>query len=282
MITKMEVYTDSPSAPELPLGGFMPGNDPIQVRDIRGLEPVKAEIATTPFATGRGELYQGSSSGKRNIVITLGLNPNWVDQTMSTLRQMLYAYFLPEAWVRLRFFSDYMATVDIEGYVESFEPNIFSQDPEIQISVICPKPDFIDVDATILTGTVDDGSTELEFDYVGTVNTGFELRIDRSVLNPAYTGPVTITVLSPTDPQIFVVDPVTIDVSDYFKLSTIAQAKHVQAIDLVDASAVNLLAAVADDAVWPIFKPGENVISVAADENDQAWTLAYFTRYGGL
>ena len=55
----------------------MASDDPIHIRDITGLGPVKAEIATTPFATSDGELFQGSTVGKRNIVMTLGFNPDW-------------------------------------------------------------------------------------------------------------------------------------------------------------------------------------------------------------
>src|SRR4051794_37798090 len=116
------MYSPQPDAPFLPLGGFMPNNDPVHVFNVEGLGPVKAEISSTPFATGRGELYQGSSTGKRNLAFTLGLNPNWDDQTMSSLRQLLYRYFMPEEWVKIRFFSDHLPTCDIEGYVEGFEP----------------------------------------------------------------------------------------------------------------------------------------------------------------
>jgi len=282
VLQKMEVFSENPSAPVLPLGGFMPSDDPIQIRNIEGLGPVKAEVTSIPYATGRGELPQGSSVGKRNIVLTLGLNPNWVDQTMSTLRQQLYAYLLPEAWTKLRFFSDYIPTVDIEGIVESFEPNIFSQDPEIQVSILCHKPDFIEADATSYQGVVDDGTVELEFEYAGTVATGFELRIDQSVANPTYTGDLDITVMSPTDPQVFSVEDVVIDGAKYFKLSTVRNAKRVQSIAKADGAAINLLSKVSDASVWPEIKPGMNVISVAAAEFGQAWTLAYFNRFGGL
>lgn len=280
----MEVFSAQPNAPELALGGFYPNLDPVQMRDIpQGLGPVKADILSTPFATGKGELYQGSSVGKRNIVMTLGFNPNWRDQTMSSLRQQLYRYFLPEAWTKLRFFSDDMPTVDIEGYVESFEPNIFSQDPEVQISVICLKPDFIEADATIYYGVVDDGSTQLEIDYTGTVETGFEVRIDQTVDNPSYTGPIDISVQQePEAPQIFTVDPVSIDGTNYFKLSTVRNAKRVQKIARADGSATNLLAQVSGGSVWPKIKPGKNLFSVGALETGQKWTLAFFNRFGGL
>lgn len=279
----MEVFSAQPGAPELTLGGFYPNLDPVQIRGIDGLGPVKADILTTPFATGDGEIHQGSIVGKRNIVMTLGLNPNWVDQTVSSLRRQLYRYLLPKSWTKLRFFSDDMNTVDIEGYVESFEPNIFSQDPEIQVSVICPKPDFIEVDATIYYGTVDDGTAELQFEYLGDVEAGFEVRIDGSVANPSYTGPIDISMMQePSPPEIFSIDPVTIDGLQYFKLSTVKGQKRAQKILTADGEATNLLAMVSADSVWPTVKPGTNIFSVAAAEDGQAWSMAFFNRYGGL
>lgn len=58
MITKIELFTLQPDAPVLPLGGFMPNDDPVQIKDVTGLGPVKANIALTPYASGRGSLYQ--------------------------------------------------------------------------------------------------------------------------------------------------------------------------------------------------------------------------------
>lgn len=282
MLRRLEVFSANPSAPELPLGGFMPNDDPVQVRSIEGLGPVKAELSSTAFASGRGELFQGSSIGKRNIVLTLGLNPNWVDQTMTSLRHKLYAYLLPEAWTKLRFFSEELPTVDIEGIVESFEPNIFSQDPEVQVSILCHRPDFIDVDATIHEGIVDDGTAELEFIYSGTVNTGFEMRIDASVTNPSYVGDFDITVRAPENPQTFEIQGVLVDGTKYFKLSTVRNAKRAQTIAKADGAATNLLSKVTSASMWPEIKPGVNVLSVGALETGQTWTMAYFNRFGGL
>ena len=282
MLRRLEVFSANPSAPELPLGGFTPNDDPVQLRSIDGLGPVKAELASTAFASGRGELFQGGSIGKRNIVLSLGLNPNWVDQTMTTLRHQLYAYLLPEAWTKLRFYSEDMPTVDIEGIVESFEPNIFSQDPEIQVSILCHKPDFIDIDATRYEGIVDDGTSELEFVYVGTVATGFELRIDGSAAVPIYTGNFTIGNKAPEEPQNFEVEGVFVDPTKYFKLSSVRNAKRAQIVSKEDGLATNLLSKVTSASVWPEIRPGTNLFSVAAAETGQHWVMAYYNRFGGL
>lgn len=279
MITKVQAFGVRP-APALTVGGFMPSDDPVQIRNIDGLGPVKADISTTPSGTSRGETYQGSSTGKRNIVLTLGLNPDWAVQTVSSLRRLLYAYFMPQQWCKLRFFSDEMPTTDIEGYVESFEPNMFSQDPEIQISIINPKPDFIEIDATIFRGAVDDGSNQQVVNYDGSVTSGLELRVDRSIDLPAYSGPIAITVANDDGIKTITVDPVTINTVQSFKMSSIQGKKRVQYEAIADGAVTNLLKSKSGD--WPELAPGENLISVAADTPGQIWTLAFFNRFGGL
>ena len=72
------------------------GSDPIQVIGIDGLGPVKAAITTAPFGAFDGEAYVGASVGKRNIVLTIGLHPDWAIQTIEELRQLLYNYFMSE------------------------------------------------------------------------------------------------------------------------------------------------------------------------------------------
>ena len=280
MITKVEVFGVH-RAPTLSLGGFMPSDDPVHIRNIDGLGPVKAEITTTPSGTSRGETKQGSSVGKRNIVMTLGYNPNWAGgQTISSLRKLLYGYFMTQQWVKLRFYSDDMPTVDIEGTVEDTVTNHFAQDPEVQVSIICERPDFVEIDASIYKGVVDDGSNQLEVDYQGSVSSGLEIRIDRSVDLPAYSGFVMITVDNFEGRKTITVDSATIDTTKSFKMSSIPSQKRVQLEALVDGAITNLLKVKSGD--WPSLQPGENLISVRAGEPGQSWTLAFFNRYGGL
>lgn len=286
MITKMEVYNPIMDAPQLPLGGFGPNDDPIQVRNIEGLGPVKADIKTTPFATGRGVLYQGGNTGFRNIVLTLGLNPDFaVYPSMATLRQILYRYLLPEQRTKLRFYSDEIPTVEIEGYVESFEPNIFSEDPEVVVSIICPDPDFVS-EATIIEGTVTELLEGPEFEYVGTIPTGFELKVEATEGAPSFNGLLMIAISSPgLSDQYFNVEPVLIDASQYFSLST-AKPKRVRTLstDGFGTPPTNLMPNLTAGSVWPKINQGQNTINVTtlAEDVGQHWTLAFFSRFGGL
>jgi hypothetical protein len=129
----------------LPIGG----DNRVQIRNISGLGPVKADVITVP-SNKQGDLFQNTRIGKRNIVLTLGLNPNWIDETMSSLRHDLYWHLYPMAWRTFQFISDDWPAVEIKGCVESFEDNMFSQDPEIIVSVICPYPYFVEMNNGII------------------------------------------------------------------------------------------------------------------------------------
>lgn len=294
----MEAVSNQLDIPELPLGGFVPGSsDVIQVRNIDGLGPVKAGIASTPYATGRGSLFQGSSIETRNIVLTLGLNPDWATQTITELRRLLYKYFMTGLWVRLRFISDDMPEVYINGIVESFEPNIFAQDPEIQVSVLCPKPDFIDEDTTLLTGTTlalpidaftdpilpwlnslnyDDLDAD-PIDYVGTAPVGFELRVEET-----YTGLIVVVSATPTDVRYLYLVEVVVNSTQRFQMNTVRSQRYVYNVNPSTGAAVNILAKMTYESDWPEFSPGPTKIAVFAYGGDIDWSLGYLTRYGGL
>lgn len=282
MIARMEVFSEQANAPGIFLGGFLANSDTLQIRNIEGLGPVKANLSSAPYSTGRGEYFQGSSTGTRNIVLTLGLNPNWVDQTVASLRQLLYAYFMTEQWVKLRIFRDNQPTVDIEGIVESCDPNIFSQDPEMQISIICHYPDFVDPDVVNLSGIVPGSLTdgipiENVLNYIGSVPSGFELRIRSTIDKPTYSGRIVVVNRNRT----FDINAVEINATHYFRLITMKTSRLVETINTENGERTSLLKNVVQSK-WIEFKPGENVFSIGAMESGLAWELRYSNRFGGL
>jgi hypothetical protein len=282
----MEAFSAQLSAPVLQMaGGDMAANDQVQIRDIQGLGPVKADVSSTALATARGEHYQGSSVGKRNIMLTLGLNPDWAVQDMAVLRQQLYSYFIPQQWCKLRFFSSHLPVVEIEGICEDVQPNIFSQDPELEISILSHKPDFVDADPTLMDGVLSDVLTQLPFTYTGQVSTGFELTVKATAPRPNYTGGFNFILQSPSIPQTFeLLTPVTVDATQYLKLTTIQGRRRIQNIRVADGVATNLMNKMAVGSVWPEILPGANelTIGVNAGLTGQKFQFAYFNRYAGL
>ncbi len=90
-----------------------------EVRDIDGLDPVEATIVSSSFANQDGEQFQTSRRAKRNIVLKLGYDPDYVTTTVRQLRKALYNFFMPKSDVSFRFYSDDMPAVDIQGKIES-------------------------------------------------------------------------------------------------------------------------------------------------------------------
>lgn len=286
MITQMEVFTSRVTQAPLPVTDGLASTDPIQVRKIDGLGPVKAQINTGQYGSISGEYFRGSSRGKRNIVITVGLNPNWFDQTMESLRTILYSYFMPENEVKLRFTSSHMAQVDIEGIVESMEPNIFSRDPEIQVSIICPKPEFVGSSMTIFPGetlSLPDG-TPTEIEYLGTLPTGVWVTIASSTIAPSMTdGEIRIINETPDNPvpDLFVVTA-SIDDTKYLELSTNKGNKYVRNVAVADGDITSLLGKNAMGSIWFELKHGLNKFRIMSTVPGLSWTLQYYSKYGGI
>lgn len=281
MLTKLEVLGLRSLVPTLPLAeDGDAGNDPIQVLGIEGLAPVKAAITTAPFGAFDGEALSGMSVGKRNIVITIGLHPDWAIQTIDELRQLLYNYFMPKLLVQLRFHDTNFPVVKIEGYVESVEPNIFVKTPTMLVSIICPSPDFVALEPTVVTGITNDGSESSDVEYIGSVQTGVNLKIVKSVGIPAE-DLIQVNLSGEYAPLSFVARG-RIDDDIYWELNTIPGEKYVRSVSQSLGTITNYLNDVAWDATWPVLFPGLNKISVITPVVGQNWELSYYARFGGL
>lgn len=281
MLTKLEVLGLRSLVPTLPLTeDGDAGNDPIQVLGVNGLGPVKANITTAPFGAYDGEALSGMSVPKRNIVLTIGLHPDWAVQTIEELRQLLYNYFMPKLLVQLRFHSTNFPVVKIEGYVESMEPNIFVKSPTVEVSIICPAPDFIALEAATITGITDDGSDPTELEYIGSVSTGMMLKVTKAVDTPGE-DTIQINLGGEYAPLTFLArGNITDDI--YWEMNTQPGNKYVRSVSQSLGTITNYLNDISYDASWPMLYPGLNRLSVITPVVGQNWELSYFTRFGGL
>lgn len=289
MLTYVEVFVLGGDAPLLPLSVSGIESDVIQVRDITGLEPVKASVNTTPFSAIDGESHNGNLVGKRNIILTLGFNPNWETDTIDSLRDFLYSYFMPKSGVTLRFFDTNRSPCEIEGWVESCNPILFSKDPEMQVSIICPKPYFIGSEAITIEGEVKlsleiaDGTIDLSegttIVYEGSIPTGFKLTITPSGSIPTYDDDLMIGIVHGTTEVIHFTGPV--DATHNIIYSSVTGSKYLRSI--TDAEVItNLLGTVVDKPSWMTLQRGSNLFGVGGTVEGQLWTLEYYNRYGGL
>ena len=136
----------NPKGESLKLDLMRPGLSGLAVKSIDGLGPPQASIKTSEIATMDGVLYVGSRLEIRNIVISLIMMEQ---PSVEVNRLKTYRYFPVMKSVEIVVETD-DKTVKINGYVESNEPEIFAEQEETKISIICPDPYFYDVNESVV------------------------------------------------------------------------------------------------------------------------------------
>jgi phage-related protein len=280
VLTEVKAYSSWASAPTLLLDqDGRPETDLVQIRNIDGLEPVKASVNTSLFGSVDGAAYTGASVPSRNIVLTIHPNPDWHTWKYEDLRKLIYSYFMTKRPVRLVFYSDEDPPVEILGIVESVDNNIFSKDQEFNVSVICPDPYFISLDPKVITGqTIRSGGNPVTVTYNGSVETGFGVKVSFS----SGTAPTTIGI-QVGDPKVSYFNlTATVGSTLYLDMSSIAMQKYIQNVSIGSGVITNLLSKMQEGSKWPLFQPGDNDFSVITDQGVQDWELTFYERFGGL
>lgn len=108
------------------------------VKNVEGLGPVKANIQITEMATNDGGISNSARLETRNIVFHLQFLES---PTIEETRHLSYLYFPIKKKITIVVETD-RDECEIEGTVESNEPDIFSQEEGCTISVLCPDPYF--------------------------------------------------------------------------------------------------------------------------------------------
>lgn len=273
MLTKVEVDNLQGQTLSLPLedisGGYV-------VKDITGLDPVKATISSSTFAQLDGATFQGARRETRNMLMKIGIEPDYASQSVRELRNDLYSFFMPKTDIEARFFMDDVLYAKILGKVESCEAPPFSQDPELVASILCFDPNFAAPDPITIEGDTVEDTTETTINYEGTVETGFVFRLlldraesDFTIYNrrpdgTTYSLGVGFSMLS----------------GDVVEISTLDRQKS--AILTRTAVETSVLYAVSPLSSWMPLFPGANNFRVQASGLAIPWELEYTPKYGGL
>jgi Phage tail protein. len=250
--------------------------DGIIVADIEGLDPVKATIVSSSFARLDGVQYQSSRREARNIKLKLGLEPDYINNTVSDIRQRLYQFFMPKREVNLRFITSTGLSVDISGRVESFESPLFTKEPQVDISVVCFDPDLVDPTLVEVSGLTTADTTESLVTYEGSVETGitFVLNVDRVISEFTFYH-------RPPDNTLRSLEFATpLEAGDVLTISTIAGSKGATLKRAgVDSS---VLYGISPQSNWIELMPGDNNIRVYAEGLGIPYDIEYVNKYGGL
>lgn len=123
--------------------------------NIEGLGPVKADISISDISTYDGGLYNSSRLGTRNIVFSI-IFMNYYGESIEDIRHRAYTFFQTKTKVKLLFETS-TRNLEIDGYVESNEPTIFSKQEGCTISILCPFPYMysLEEDSSVTFSNVD-------------------------------------------------------------------------------------------------------------------------------
>ena len=141
MIQYISVINDEGNEMIFPIfGQGVNNNKGIYLSKADGLTPPSATINTTTLSLLDGSTYNSAVLDDRNIVLTF-LTEISDEYTIEENRLRLYDFFTVKKRVGITVQTD-VRQYYIEGYVESNEPDIFSELQETEVSIICPNPYF--------------------------------------------------------------------------------------------------------------------------------------------
>jgi hypothetical protein len=247
------------------------------VQNIDGLDPVKATLSSSSYAGIDGAQFQSARREARNLVFTVGLNPDPLTESVRGLRLRLYNFFMPGTQVNLTFYDDEGPTVTISGVVEDAPSPLFTQEPAMNISITCFKPDFIDVTTThIGDGMTTSGNTGRNFSYQGTSKTGtvITLNVNRTLTD------FTIYHQPPNDLLRQLDFSASLVAGDVLTLSSVTGDKRITLNR--GGTESSLLYGMSPQSQWIEFMPGNNVITFYATGAGVPFTLDYVAKYGAL
>lgn len=273
MLTKIEAKAPSGEILVLTLNSITSG---FSVLDVDGLDPVNASIVSSDMADTDGQQYQSSRRGARNVKIVLGLEPDYVNNTVRSLRSILYNFFMPKTSVELYFYTIDGLILTSQGVTETFVCPIFTKDPTATINVTCFDPDLIDTTLITVIGNTVSDNTETDVSYVGTSDVGFvfDLAVNRAVSS------FVIHHRAPDGKTYNLTFTGSLIADDVLTISTIPGDKHVT----LTRSGIpeSVLYGVPPQSTYIQLARGTNYIRVYSDGAAIPYTIKYRRRYGGL
>ena len=259
------------------------------VYKITGLNPPRATVNSSVNTTTDGSSINSVRLENRNIVIYTTINGD-----VEANRINLYKYFPVKKQVKL-YFNNGTRRVYICGTVELIECNLFTDKQIAQISIICPRPYFKDIND--LVTLFSDVSPLFEFPFsiskTGVEFSAITVNLRKSIVNVGEADTGVIIKLFSTGT---VENPIIYDVlkrkslklnftmlpSDTIIINTNVGEKSIELIR--DGVSYNALGYMAQDSTWFIIEAGDNVFTYDADSGNSNLQLTFTTSilYSGV
>lgn len=248
---------------------------PYPVTSIDGLSPVDVDITTTNFALNDGIIIQGVRRGGRNLVLTMNLNTDYASNTVESLRHNLYGYLSPGDEVELIFEYDTRGSVRTSGIVETFVTPMFTDNPQAQVSIMCPVPYFSAVDRSIVSMNTVSVGNATAINYDGTYPAGLTIGISpTSIVNG-----LSFKLQSETYPVQKLEYQGSILVDESFELITTPLKRGVWITN--QSGKKSTLNEITMSSDWLFLRPGSNMLTVTHYGDEVPVQVSWYTLHVG-
>lgn len=155
-------------------------DDPYICKAIDGLGPSEVDVHVSNLAQ-QGGFFQGRRPNNREIVIRIGLNPNYIlGESPAALRQALYGLLTTDASrgdIDIQLLDGNTVVAVTSGWVKKFETVLFSKEPEVQITFTTVEP-YLSAPAELTLSPIDD--TNFVINNLGSAPAGIKMNITLS------------------------------------------------------------------------------------------------------
>lgn len=289
MIKSVTITNPTGEEVTINLGDVEPASG-LFITEIEGLGPPKADINLTALAARDGSMYNSSRANERNIILHIRyINVGSVED----VRLLTYRYFPLKKQVKLHIETE-NRIVEVEGYVESNEPDIFSKEESATISILCESAwlkdasdtgtqiiDFSDIvslfefefwDENSKSPTIEFSSIEIKREntitYRGEADTGFIMRmfIEGPVTNPIIYNLETRESMRIDTTKVAKIIGSSVNAGDTIIINSKANEKSIRLIRA--GLSYSILNAIDVNSAWFILHQGDNIFSYTADTGE--------------
>ena len=225
--------------------------NPYQIKSISGLDA--DEIVSRFSGRGSDGGYYNLTLPKRVMAINVALNPTGVE-TYSGLRDNLYRAISASRTgaVTLGFKEGAVTNGEISGFVTKFESNLFSETPEVTLTITCDYPMLKSPGATHINLSGLDPSLTTITDTHSTAPHGFVFTVLFMNIQPSF------KIRNDLSQWAFEIVPV----GGFFSgdiLTFSSEYNDKKLFVTRGPSTIHLADAVVANSIWPIIFPGENI-----------------------
>lgn len=263
-----------------------------QIQQIEGLDPPKATINFTDIVGMDGAAFNSARLATRELVFYIRINGN-----AERNRINLYTFFTPKAKIKV-YYTNGERNVYIEGYVSSFECDLFQKGELAQITVICPQPYWKDAQEIVddisnvrnlfvFPFSIDEWEPIPISDYTEDRQTNvvnYSLTDTGLVIKALFSGSVNkLEIRNATTGEDFTVSYNFVD-NDILTINTYIGQKSITLLRA--GQTVNIFPSIAQGSVFFQLHPGVNMFEFKADDgatdDDVTIQMIRRTEYAGV